>query len=133
MTADAIITTYSVSKDLVITLKDSNGNPIGGLNITVDFNGTKNYTTDTSGQVKISTKGLAANIYDVMISFNGTDNYLNSSNTTTVSIYKESSRVDTKPLTTDYNVHRYLVVGLKDNEGNPIRNVDAFIEIHGVT
>ena len=68
-----------------------------------------------------------------MISFNGTDNYLNSSNTTTVSIYKESSRVDTKPLTTDYNVHKYLVVGLKDNEGNPIRNADAFIEIHGVT
>ena len=133
LTADAIITTYSVSKDLVITLKDSNGNPIGGLNITVDLNGTKNYTTDTNGQVRIPTKGLAANIYEVLISFNGTDNYLNSSNTTTVSIYKESSRVDTKPLTTDYNVHRYLVVGLKDNEGNPIRNVDAFIEIHGVT
>ena len=133
LTADAIITTYSVSKDLVITLKDSNGNPIGGLNITVDFNGAKNYTTDSKGQVKISTMGLAANIYDVGISFNGTDNYLNSSNTTTVRIYKESSRVDTKPLTTDYNVHKYLVVGLKDNEGNPIRNADAFIEIHGVT
>ncbi len=131
--ADPIAATYNANKDLVITLKDSNGNPIGGLNITVDLNGTKNYTTDTNGQVKISTKGLAANIYDVLISFNGTDNYLNSSNTTTVSIYKESSRVDTKPLTTDYNVHKYLVVGLKDNEGNPIRNADASIEIHGVT
>ena len=42
LAADAIITTYSVSKDLVITLKDSNGNLIGGLNITVDLNGTKN-------------------------------------------------------------------------------------------
>ena len=133
LAADAIITTYSVSKDLVITLKDSNGNPIGGLNITVDLNGARNYTTDSKGQVKISTKGLAANIYEVLITFNGTENYLNSSNTTTVSIYKESSRVDTKPLTTDYNVHKYLVVGLKDNEGNPIRNADAFIEIHGVT
>jgi len=133
LTADEVITTYNSNKDLVITLKDSNGNPIGGLNITVDLNGTKNYTTDTNGQVKISTKGLAANIYDVGISFNGTDKYLNCSNTTKVSIYKESSRVDTKPLTTDYNVHKYLVVGLKDNEGNPIRNADAFIEIHGVT
>jgi len=131
--ADPIAATYNANKDLVITLKDSNGNPIGGLNITVDLNGTKNYTTDTNGQVKISTKGLAANIYDVGISFNGTDNYLNCSNTTTVSIYKESSIVDTKPLTTDYNVHKYLVVGLKDKEGNPIRNADAFIEIHGVT
>jgi len=131
--ADPIAATYNANKDLVITLKDSNGNPIGGLNITVDFNGTKNYTTDTSGQVKIPTNGLAANIYDVLISFNGTDKYLNSSNTTTVSIYKESSRADTKPLTTDYNVHKYLVVGLKDNEGNPIRNADVSIEIHGVT
>ena len=117
--ADPIAATYNANKDLVITLKDSNGNPISGLNITVDFNGARNYTTDTNGQVKIPTMGLAANIYD--------------SNTTTVSIYKESSRVDTKPLTTDYNVHKYLVVGLKDNEGNPIRNADASIEIHGVT
>ena len=112
---------------------DSLGKPLSGFNITVDFNGTKNYTTDSSGQVKISTKGLAANIYEVLITFNGTDNYVNCSKTTNVSIYKESSRVDTKPLTTDYNVHKYLVVGLKDNEGNPIRNADAYIEIHGVT
>ena len=131
--ADPIAATYNANKDLVITLKDSNGNPISGLNITVDFNGARNYTTDTNGQVKIPTMGLAANIYDVGISFNGTENYVNCSNTTTVSIYKESSRVDTKPLTTDYNVHKYLVVGLKDNEGNPIRNADASIEIHGVT
>ena len=133
LTADEVVTTYNSNKDLVIILKDSLGKPLSGLNITVDLNGTKNYTTDTNGQVKISTKGLAANIYEVRITFNGTDNYLNSSNTTTVSIYKESSRVDTKPLTTDYNVHKYLVVALKDNEGNPIRNADASIEIHGVT
>ena len=133
LTADEVVTTYNSNKDLVIILKDSLGKPLSGLNITVDFNGAKNYTTDTNGQVRIPTKGLAANIYEVLITFNGTDNYLNSSNTTTVSIYKESSRVDTKPLTTDYNVHKYLVVGLMDNEGNPIRNADASIEIHGVT
>ena len=56
----------------MITLKD-NGNPIGGLNITVDLNGARNYTTDSKGQVKISTKGLAANIYEVLITFNGTE------------------------------------------------------------
>ena len=131
--ADSVTATYNANKDLVITLMDSLGKPLSGFNITVDFNGTKNYTTDSSGQVKISTKGLAANIYEVLITFNGTDNYVNCSKTTNVSIYKESSRVDTKPLTTDYNVHKYLVVGLKDNEGNPIRNADAYIEIHGVT
>ncbi len=133
LTADEVITIYNSNKDLVITLKDSTGKSLSGFNITVDLNGTKNYTTDASGQVRISTKGLAANIYEVRITFNGTDKYLNCSNTTTVSIYKESSRVDTKPLTTDYNVHKYLVVGLKDNEGNPICNADAYIEIHGVT
>jgi hypothetical protein len=133
LAADEVVTTYNSNKDLVIILKDSLGKPLSGLNITVDLNGTKNYTTDASGQVKISTKGLAANIYEVLIAFNGTENYVNCSNTTRMSIYKESSIVDTKPLTTVYNVHMYLVVGLKDQEKNPIRNADAYIEIHGVT
>jgi hypothetical protein len=131
--ADSVTATYNANKDLVIALKDSYGNPIGGLNITVDLNGLKNYTTDGSGEVRILTKGLAANTYEVLMTFNGTDNYLNCSNTTRVLIYKESSIVDAKPLTTVYNVHKYLVVGLKDRDGNPIRNVVAYIEIHGVT
>jgi hypothetical protein len=133
LTADEIVTTYTINKDLIVTLKDAHGIVLTGAVVTVDLNGAKNYTTDSSGQVKISTKGLAANIYEVMITFNGTDDYLNFSNTTKVTINKESAIIDTKPLTTDYNMHKYLVVGLKDNEGNPICNADAYIEIHGVT
>jgi hypothetical protein len=117
----------------VITLKDSNGNPIGGLNITVDFNGAKNYTTDANGQVRIPTMGLAVNTYEVSIAFNGTENYVNSSKTTTVTILKEAVKISTKPLTTTYNVHKYLVIALKDNNANPIRNVDATFTINGVT
>jgi hypothetical protein len=131
--ADAIVAVYNMNKDLLITLKDSRNMPVTGVNVTVDLNGAKDYTTDSNGQVKIPTKGLAANIYEVMITFNGTENYLNSSNTTTVSIYKESSRVDTKPLTTTYNEQKTPAIGLKDKEGKPICNADAYMEINGVT
>ena len=56
ITGNAITATYNVNKDLVITLKDSNGNPVSGVNVTVDLNGAKTYTTDSNGQVKVSTK-----------------------------------------------------------------------------
>lgn len=62
ITGNAITATYNVNKDLVITLKDSDGNPVSGVNVTVDLNGAKTYTTDSNGQVKVSTKGLAPNL-----------------------------------------------------------------------
>jgi len=63
LSADAIITTYNIDKDLVVTLKDSNGNPVTNATITVDLNGAKTYITDTNGQIKVSTAGLVPQIY----------------------------------------------------------------------
>ena len=71
ITADAITTTYNVNKYLVITLKDANGNPLKGITISVDLNGVKKYTTDSNGQVKVPTKGLAPKTYTAKVTFNG--------------------------------------------------------------
>ena len=53
ITAADVSTTYNINKELVITLKDSKGNPLTGASITVDLNGAKTYTTDKNGQVKV--------------------------------------------------------------------------------
>ena len=54
LTASAVTTTYNNGKNIVITLKDSEGNPVSGVSVTVDLNGAKNYTTDKNGQVKVA-------------------------------------------------------------------------------
>ena len=56
--AKPVTATYNINKNLVITLKDANGNPVTGVSLSVDLNGAKIFTTDKNGQVKVSTKGL---------------------------------------------------------------------------
>ena len=59
LSASAITTTYNVNKNLVVTLKDANGNPLSGVDVIVNLNGAKTYTTVDNGQIKVPTKGLA--------------------------------------------------------------------------
>ena len=78
LTASAVTATYNINKDLVITLKDANGNVLSGVNVIVDLNGAKTYTTDNNGQIKVSTKGLAPKAYTAKVIFNGNTNYAKS-------------------------------------------------------
>ena len=59
ITADAVSTTYTVDKFLVISLKDSKGNPISGADLSVNLRGIKNYTTNEDGQVLINIAKLS--------------------------------------------------------------------------
>ena len=60
---NSVTVTYNVNKNLVITLEDVNGTPLSGLDISVDLNGVKTYTTDKNGQVNVATKGFAPKTY----------------------------------------------------------------------
>ena len=86
ISASAITTVYNGGKYLVATLKDINGKPIVGVQVTINLNGVKYLTTDNNGQVKLSTNGLAPNIYTALISFEGNDEYVGSSATALVTI-----------------------------------------------
>ena len=131
--ADPIIVMYNSNGDLLIILKDIYGNPIGGVNVTVDLNGVKNYTTDQYGQAFVSTNNLRVGKYNVTIGFNGNDNYLNCSNTTNVTVTKMTDTMAADPLVTVYQVHKYLVINLKDELNKPIANEYVIITINGVS
>ena len=133
ITAEPVITEYKDNDYLMIVLKDCNGNAIAGVNVTVDLNGAGNYTTDENGQINISTSNLAADTYTATFIFNETGNYWNCSNATQVFVSTRPSVMTTTPVVTIYQVHKYLVVNLKDNAGNPISNMETFITINGVT
>ena len=49
LTGNKITATYNVNKDLVITLKDNTGKVLSDVEVTVDLNGAKTYTTDKNG------------------------------------------------------------------------------------
>ena len=101
--------------------------------MTVDFNGIKNYTTDKEGQIFLSTNNLRVGTYDVAVSFNGTSNYLNCSNTTNVTVTKMVDTMASAPLVTIYQVHKYLVINLKNELNRPIANEDVIMTINGVS
>ncbi len=52
LTAVEITTIYNINKNLVITLKDINGVPLSGANITVDLDGVKTFTTNETARLK---------------------------------------------------------------------------------
>ena len=99
LAADAIITTYSVSKDLVITLKDANGNALSGAKLTVDLNGAREYVTDANGQVKVNVAKLVPKTYTAIITFNGDDIYAKSTKNVQVIVKKAKAKIVAKKKT----------------------------------
>ena len=134
LTADAITTTYNINKDLVITLKDSAGNALSGVNVIVDLNGAKTYTTDSNGQLKVSTKGLAPKAYTAKITFNGNTNYAESSKDVKVTVKKATPKLTAKKKTFKSSVKtKKYTVTLKDNTGKAIKKAKVTLKVKGKT
>jgi hypothetical protein len=134
LSGNAITTTYNINKDLIITLKDSNGNPVSGAKLIVDLNGAKTYTTDSNGQVKVSTKGLAPKAYTAKITFNGDDKYINSTKDVKVTVKKATPKLTAKKKTfkTSVKTKKYTIV-LKDNTGKAIKKAKVTLKVKGKT
>ena len=127
-------TTYNINKDLVITLKDANGNPLTGASITVDLNGAKTYTTDKNGQVKVSTKGLAPKAYTAKVTFNSNTNYDKSTKDVKVTVKKATPKLTAKKKTfkTSVKTKKYTIT-LKDNTGKAIKKAKVTLKVKGKT
>ena len=134
ITASAITTTCNKNKDLVITLKDANGNAVSGVKITVDLNGAKTYTTDKNGQVKVSTKGLVPKTYTAAITYGGDNNYLKSTASVKVVVNKAKPKIIAKKKTYRAKAKtKKFTITLKDNRGKPIKNVKVRLALKKIT
>ncbi len=134
LTASAVTTTYNINKDLVITLKDSTGKALSGFKVTVDLNGAKTYTTDSNGQVKVSTKGLAPKAYTAKITFNGNTNYAESTKDVKVTVKKATPKLTAKKKTFKSSVKtKKYTVTLKDNTGKAIKKAKVTLKVKGKT
>ena len=134
LTADAVTATYNINRDLVITLKDANGNALSGAKLTVDLNGAREYVTDANGQVKVSTAGLAPKTYTAKITFAGNENCLGSSANVNVIIKKAALKIIAKKKTfkKSKKVKKYTVT-LKNNVGKAMKKVKLTLKVKGKT
>ena len=132
--SSAITTVYNVDKNLIVTLKDADGNPIRGANITVDLNGEKTYTTDKKGQITVSTKGLAPKAYTAKITFNGNSTHDKSTKDVKVTVKKATPKITAKAKTfkTTTKTKKYSIV-LKNNVNKPIKKATVYLKVNGKT
>lgn len=129
LTAINVETTYSISKNLVITLTDSRGNALKGFDMTVDLNGVKTYATNNNGQVTINIAKLVPNTYTARITFKESANYLESEKTVKVTVIKATSKLTAKKKTfkKSEKVKKYTIT-LKSGK-TPIKKAKVTIKL----
>ena len=128
--ASGITATYNINKNLVITLTDANGKPLSGVNVTVSIKSAKEYTTDSKGQIKVSTKGLAPKTYTAKITFKGNTNYNESSLNVNVKVNKAKPKIIAKKKKFKAkSKKKKLKITLKNNIGKPIKKVKVKLTV----
>lgn len=132
LTGKAVATTYNVNKDLVITLKDSKGNPLKGVQVSIYLNGAKKLKTNSKGQVKVSTKGLAPKVYTAKATFSGNANYVKSTKSVKVTVKKATPRMVAKAKTYTANIKtKIFSIVLKDSAGKAIKKAALSLKVGG--
>ena len=134
LVANEVTATYNVNEDLVITLKDSNGKALSGVNVSVNLNGAKSYTTDKNGQVKINVANLVPNTYSAEITFAGNDLYSPSATSAKVIVKKATPKITAKAKTfkVKTKIKKYTI-DLKDNNGKAMKEVKVTLKVKGKT
>ena len=131
-----VTTYYKVGKNLVVTLKDANGNVLANKMVTVNFIG-KTYTkvTDANGQIifKLSAT-LLPKTYLTTITFAGDETLINSSVATKVVVKKATVKMaaSAKTFKKSLKTKKYSIT-LKNNLGKVMKNTKVTLKIKGKT
>ena len=133
LTANAVTATYNVNRNLVVTLKDSNGNALSGVKLTLNLNGVKTYATDKNGQIKVNVAKLVPKTYTAKVTFAGDDNRTGSSVNVKVTVKKAKLTIVAKKKTfkRTKKVKKYDIT-LKSGK-NTIKKVKVTLKVKGKT
>ena len=124
---------YGTSKNLVVTLKDSSGKAIVGVNISVKLNGkTIKAKTNSKGQISIAIS-LKPKTYTAYISFAGNDYYASASKKVKVVVKKANPKLTASKKTFKLRNAKKYTVTLKNNLGKALKNAKVTIKVAGKT
>ena len=125
---------YNEGKYMTVTLKDTYGNLMGNRPLTINFNGmTKTYTTDGSGQVKLSTASLIPNTYAAKVIFAGDSKYGDSSFSINLVIKKATPYLFASKKKLKVKSAKKFKVTLKTNKNEAMKNVKITLKVKGKT
>ena len=129
-------TVYNGGKYLIVNVQDVYGDPIEGVDVTIKLsNGVvKDLTTDSKGQVKFLTNGLAPNTYTASITTLAFGNYLETASTAKVTVKKATPKIIAKAKTfkRTLKIKKYTIT-LKTNMNKVMKNIKVYIKIKGKT
>ncbi len=134
--ATKITTTYGTSKNIVVTLKDADGNPLANKTVTVKLNNVVyTRTTKANGQVSVTIpKTLAVkNAYTASISFAGDKNYIKSSSTTKVVVNKATPKIIASAKSFKRSGTKKYTITLKTDKNALLKSAKVSIKLNGVT
>ena len=133
--AGSVTAYYQANKNLVASLKDSNGNALVSMKITVILNGkTKMYTTDSKGRIAVPVSSLKPKTYMATLKFSGSDKYKASSTTAKINVTKATPKItaSNKTYKKTAKTKKYTVT-LKNPSGKAITNTSVSVNVNGKT
>jgi hypothetical protein len=131
--AKAVSSVYNGNGYVIVTLVDDYYyKVISGAKISININGIKPLYTDTFGQVKFSTNGLAPKDYVATITFAGNTNYEKTTTTVKFTIKKATPKLTAAKKTFKKSVKtkKYTAI-LKDSAKKPISKVKVTLKVKG--
>lgn len=137
ISASSVSIPYNANKYLYITLKDHTGRAVSNAKLTVTITGKSavTYTTDSNGQVKVSTNGLTLKTYSVTIVYKGGGNYKAApQKIIKLTIVKSTPSITASSKT--FNVktyYKYFYVTLKNQKGSVMKSTKVTLKVNGVT
>ena len=134
ISASAISMAYLSGKQLIVTLKDKNKNPLSNKVVSIKINGkTVNRTTNSKGQVKL-TISLGPKTYTASLKFFGDENYLASTSSVKVVVKKATPKIvaSKKTFKVKTKTKKYTIT-LKTNTGKVMKKVKVTLKVNGKT
>ncbi|WP_296800580.1 right-handed parallel beta-helix repeat-containing protein [uncultured Methanobrevibacter sp.] len=134
LTANNVTATYNVNNNLIISLKDSEGNPIQNISVSVDLGSVKDYTTDEKGQINIPVQKLVPKTYVAKIKFNGNSYYVGSETADVVVVKKATPKIGAKAKSFKVKTKtKKYAITLKNNKKQAMKNTKVYLKVKGKT
>ena len=132
LSSNDVVTVFNSDDKIVATITNEQGNPVSGVELTIDLFPGETFTTNAKGQVEIPTNTLAAGEYDVKFDFAGNENYTASNSKAHIIINKAYTILYADNITTSLDDEGYLTISLKDSQKRPIANEKILVLLKGI-
>ena len=124
---------YNRWEYLVATLKDNQGNSIDGAKVSVDINGIASYiTSDSNGEIHISTEGLVPGNYTATVAFGGSNIYLDSHAVSNIVVNRMGTVISTEDVDIAAGEAGRLAANLTNDDGKTLGGANVLVDINGV-